>query len=243
MLEQVNFKNEISFDKFGSLKTEKKCLYIVSTPIGNLLDISYRALFIMDGVDYILSEDTRKAQILLDKYGIKTKLLSYYSVTEKSKLNRIITMLKDGNSLALISEAGTPCISDPGSILINECIKENINIKSVPGASALTHSLVLCGFPVNRYYFQGFLPVKKGREKTFIGLKKIMMPVVIYESKYRIKKTLSDCHKYFGNREVSICRELSKKFEEVVNINLGIVVKNLSLIKEKGEFVIIVNNC
>jgi 16S rRNA (cytidine1402-2'-O)-methyltransferase len=226
--------------KFPDLKVDKETLYVVSTPIGNLEDISFRALFVLKNVDMIATEDTRVSQILLSHYGIKQKLVSYYSQVENSKVDYIINFIKEGNSVALISDAGTPCISDPGSILVNKCIEENINVISVPGASSLLHALVLSGFKNEKFYFHGFLPQKKGREKTFNELKNIKSNIILFESKFRIKKTLNELLKNLGNKEIVIGRELTKKFEEIYRGRLREI--NLNTIKEKGEFVIVVNN-
>jgi 16S rRNA (cytidine1402-2'-O)-methyltransferase len=231
---------ELINSKFPDLKVDKNTLYIVSTPIGNLEDISFRALYTLRNVDLIATEDTRVSNILLSHYGIKQKLISYYSHVENSKLDYITNFIKEGNSVALISDAGTPCISDPGSILVNKCIEENINIVSIPGASSLLHALVLSGFKNEKFYFHGFLPQKKGREKTFSELKNIKSNIIIFESKFRIKKTLNEVLKNFGNKEVLICRELTKKFEEIIRGRIKEI--NMNTLREKGEFVIIIQN-
>jgi len=238
----INTENITEFitAKFPDLSVEKNTLYIVSTPIGNLEDISFRALHVLKNVDMIATEDTRVAHILLNHYGIKQKLVSYYSQVENSKLNYITEFINEGNSVALISDAGTPCISDPGSILVNKCIEENINVVSVPGASSLIHALVLSGFKNDKFYFHGFLPQKKGREKTFTELKDIKSNIILFESKFRIKKTLTELLKNLGNREVLIAREMTKKFEELYRGRLREI--NLNTIKEKGEFVLIIKN-
>ena len=228
-------------EKFPELKVRKGVLYIVSTPIGNMEDISFRALFVLRNVDLIAAEDTRVTNNLLRHYGIKNRIISYYSKVEFSKVESILTELENDKSVALVSDAGTPCISDPGNILVSECIEREIEIVSIPGASSLIHSLILSGLPNERFYFQGYLPQKKGREKTLNELKQEKMTLIIFESKYRIRKTLNDCLKYFGNKEISIGRELTKKFEE----NLRGRLKEMSTkknIKEKGEFVIVINN-
>jgi len=227
-------------EKFPGLKAEKNTLYIVSTPIGNLEDISFRALHILKNVDMIATEDTRVAQILLNHYGIRQKLVSYYSHVENSKLDYITDFIKQGSSVALISDAGTPCISDPGSILVNKCIEEGINVIAIPGASSLIHALVMSGFKNEKFYFHGFLPQKKGREKTFTELKTIKENIILFESKFRIKKTISELAKNLGNKEVVIGREMTKKFEEIYRGRLREI--NVNAIKEKGEFVIVINN-
>jgi 16S rRNA (cytidine1402-2'-O)-methyltransferase len=204
-------------------------------------DISFRALNIMKKVNFILAEDSRVSGILLKHYNIRTRIISYYSKTENQKLDFIIEKLSNGESGALISDAGTPCISDPGSILVNECIKNSIKVISVPGASSITHSLVLSGYDINTFYFHGFLPSKKGRNKTFSELKIIKMPIVIFESKYRIKETLKDCLNVFGNKEISIFRELTKKFEEVISGRLKDVLTEGKFIN-KGEFTLVIKN-
>ncbi len=226
--------------EFPDLRVEKGTLYIISTPIGNLEDISFRALYVLKNVDMIATEDTRIASILLNHYGIKQKLTSYYSQVENSKLDYITNFIKDGNSVALISDAGTPCLSDPGSILVNKCVNENIKVISVPGASSIIHALVMSGFKDEKFYFRGFLPQKKGREKTFSELKNIKTNIVIFESKFRIKRTLNEILKYLGNKEVLIGRELTKKFEEIIRGRIKEI--NLNSIKEKGEFVLIISN-
>ena len=220
---------------------KESTLYIISTPIGNMDDISFRALNIMKKVNFILAEDSRVSGILLKHYNIRTRMISYFSKTENQKLDFIIEKLSNGESGALISDAGTPCISDPGSILVNECIKNNIKVISVPGASSITHSLVLSGYDINKFYFHGFLPSKKGRNKTFGELKNIKMSIVIFESKYRIKETLKDCLTVFGNKEISIFRELTKKFEEVISGRLKDVLTEGKFIN-KGEFTLVIKN-
>jgi 16S rRNA (cytidine1402-2'-O)-methyltransferase len=229
-------------EKFPELKVQKGVLYIVSTPIGNMEDISFRALFVLRNVDLIAAEDTRVTNNLLKHYGIRNSIISYYSKVEFSKVESILTELENNKSVALVSDAGTPCISDPGNILVSECIEREIEIVSIPGASSLIHSMVLSGFPNERFYFHGFLPQKKGREKTLNELKQKKMTLIIFESKYRIRRTLNDCLKHFGNKEISIGRELTKKFEENVRGRLKEINSRKNIIKEKGEFVIVINN-
>lgn len=228
--------------KFSKLSIEPNTLYIVSTPIGNLEDISYRALFVLKNVDSILCEDTRKTSILLSKYNIKNKLISFYSRNELIRLDDTIEKLQSGLSMAIVSDSGTPCISDPGGILVNKCIENGINIKSVPGCSALIHSLLLSGFKIKNFYFQGFLPQKKGREKTLTELSKIKSLIIIYESPYRIVKLLSEVIKFFGNKEISIGRELTKIYEQFIRGRISDINKNIQSLKIKGEFVLIINN-
>lgn len=233
---------EIPEIEFPDIEVESGVLYIVSTPIGNLEDISFRALYVLKNADYIAAEDTRTSGILLSAYGIKNKLISYYSHVESQKLDFILNELKSGKSIALISDAGTPCISDPGSLLVNKCVQENINVVSIPGASSLIHSLVLSGFSTGRFYYQGFLPVKKGRETTFNELKNIKMPIIFFESPFRILRTLEDIQKHLGNKEVCLAREMTKKFEEIKRGRVKELLQQKNSLKIKGEFVIIVNN-
>ncbi|MCX6162574.1 MAG: 16S rRNA (cytidine(1402)-2'-O)-methyltransferase [Ignavibacteriae bacterium] len=227
--------------KFPNLKIQGGCLYVVSTPIGNMGDISFRALFTLKNVDLIACEDTRVTSSIMHKFGIKAKLISYFSRVENSKLVYITDELKSGKSVAIVSDSGTPCISDPGKKLISQCAAEGIKIIPVPGASSVVHSLVMSGFDTEEFYFYGFLP-QKGRENVLISLKEINMPIVIFESKYRIRRTLAELLKVFGNREVSIAREMTKKFEGFYRGKLKEIVSNTDGIKEKGEFVIILNN-
>ena len=229
-------------EKFPDLKIQKGALYIVSTPIGNMEDISFRALYILRNSDIIAAEDTRVTNNLLKHYGIQNRIISYYSRVENTKIDLIFSELKENKTVALVSDAGTPCISDPGNLLVSKCIEVGIEIFSIPGASALIHSLVLSGFPNDKFYFQGYLPQKKGREKILKELREKKMTLIIYESKYRIRKTLKECLKFFGNKEISIGRELTKKFEENIRMSLKKINSNLNVIKEKGEFVIVINN-
>lgn len=228
-------------EKFPNLSVQKGSLYIVATPIGNLDDISFRALYILKNVDYIASEDTRVTGVILKEYGITAKQISYFAQVESKKLDEIIDKLKNGNSIALVSDAGTPCISDPGAMLVSRCVEEGIDVVSIPGASSLVHSLVVSGFDFGRFYFQGFLPQKKGRQGILEELKDVKMPVVIFESKYKIIKTLEDILKIMGNREVSISRELTKKFENTIRGRIKDFITMKNNFKLKGEFVIVVN--
>lgn len=226
--------------KFEVPEIKKNSLYIVAVPIGNIEDISFRAISILKNADLIASEDTRNTNFLLQQYGIGNRTVSYYSYVETGKADYFINEIRNGRTVALVSDAGTPCISDPGNILVSNCIENGIDIISVPGCSSLIHSLVLSGFTTKKFYFQGFLPQKKGRQTLFKELVNIKMPVIIFESPFRIYKTMKDIMEYFGNTEISVSRELTKKFEQVLRGK----VKSLldQNIKTKGEFVIIINN-
>ncbi len=227
-------------DKFNDIILNRASLYIVATPIGNLEDISFRAIFTLKNADLIASEDTRNTNFLLQQYGIKNKIVSYYSQVESSKLDFFLGELKSGKSVALVSDAGTPCISDPGNMLVSECIRNEINVYSVPGCSSLIHSLVLSGFSNKKFYFQGFLPQKKGRQSLLQNLARIKMPIIIFESPFRVLKTMKEILNVFGNKEISVSRELTKKFEQTLRGKVKFLLSQE--IKTKGEFVVIVNN-
>jgi len=218
-------------------------LYIVATPIGNLEDVSKRALRILSEVDLILCEDTRVTKRLLDFYNIKKQVLSYHQHSKLNKTDYIIGLLKKGKNLALVSDAGTPGISDPGNLLIKEALislGDKIKIVSVPGASALASALSVSGFPTDRFLFLGFPPVKNKRKKFFEELVNSKYPAVFYESPYRILRTLGDLKEIDKTLEVVVCRELTKVFETVYRGNIEKVIKELQNDKMKGEFVVIV---
>ncbi len=214
-------------------------LYVVSTPIGNLEDITLRALNILKNVDYIVSEDTRHSKKLLSKYNIKNKLISYHSYSNKSKIDKIINLLINKNDIALISDAGTPGISDPGYKIISESKKNDIKVVPIPGASAFLTALQGSGVPMDKFLYLGFLPLKKGREtliKSFIGYK---YTIIFYESCHRILKTLNTLYKHLEpDREIVIAKELTKIHEEYISI----LSKDLPKKKfnTKGEFVVII---
>ncbi len=226
--------------KFTELELRSNTLYIVATPIGNIEDISFRAINILKKCDLIASEDTRNTNFLLQQYGIKNRTMSYYSHVESGKADYIISEIASGKAVALVSDAGTPCISDPGNILVAKCIESGIDIVSVPGCSSLIHSLILSGFSSKKFYFQGFLPLKKGRKTLLEELASVKMTLIIFESPYRIYKTLKDILEVFGNKEVSVSREMTKKFEQVIRGRVKTIIERD--IKTKGEFVIIINN-
>lgn len=215
-------------------------LYIVSTPIGNLRDITYRAVEILSEVDLIAAEDTRHTKILLNHYNISTSMTSYFDFNKEKKLPALIDKLKKGKNLALVSDAGTPGISDPAYRLVNACIDEKLNIETAPGATALIPALVLSGLPTDRFVFEGFLPQKKGRKTRLEALQDETRTIIFYESPHRLTRTLKDLLKFLGDRKVVVLRELTKKFEEVVRTNLEDLNNDLSQVKIKGEFVLVV---
>lgn len=216
-------------------------LYIISTPIGNLEDISIRAIQVLSKVNLIASEDTRKTNILLKHYNIVKPLISYFSYNEERRRPELIQKLKSGLSIALVSEAGTPGISDPAFKIIRAAIDEKINIISLPGATAFLPALIVSGLPIDRFIFVGFLPVKKGRRSKLEQLIKEMRTIVLYEAPHRILRTLNDLREYFGNRQISLSRELTKKFEEHLRGDIESVYSTLASKKIRGEFVIIIS--
>jgi len=213
---------------------------LVSTPIGNLEDITLRALRTLKEVDFICAEDTRTVGKLLSHYDIKNRVISYYSYNEQKRIPQIMNMLKSGESVALVSEAGTPSISDPGQRLVVECVNYDINIVPIPGPSAVVASLVASGLPTDRFLFQGFLPRKKGRNKVLQNLSSEPGTIILFESNMRIQKTIEDVVKIMGNRYIVISRELTKRFEEHIR---GFATDILSIIqskKLKGEIVLLI---
>ncbi len=194
----------------------KKGLYIVSTPIGNLKDITLRALEVLKSSDFILCEDTRVSGKLLSKYKINNKLISNHKFNEKKNINKILSILKSEKIVSLISDAGTPTISDPGNILIKNCIENNLDIFSIPGPSAVNSAVSISGF-TDRYYFHGFLPEKKSQiEKDFKNISKINSSVVFFISGKKINKIINLIKKYFLGRKILICREITKLYEESI---------------------------
>ena len=217
----------------------KKGLYIVGTPIGNLNDISLRAINILERSDYILCEDTRKSKILLDKFDIVSKLISYHKFNEKKISTKIIKLLKDGKLISIISDAGTPNISDPGRILINECIKNSIDIYPIPGASAVTAAVSISGFS-NKFFFYGFFPEKqKEIENDFKYLSKIDSSIVFFVSPKKINKIIPFIKKNFTKRKIVICREISKIYEEYIRKDVEQLEKFNNQVK--GELTIVIS--
>ena len=221
---------------------EKGTLYIVSTPIGNLEDITYRAVRILKESDIIAAEDTRTARILLNKYSIKTGLMSYNQHNKQNRTKKILNMIaEEGKNVSLISDAGTPGILDPGYYLIKEAISNQIKVIPIPGSSAILAGLVASGMQMNRFVFEGFLPTKKGRKKKIGELSHEVRTIVLYESPHRLKKSLRELHETFGDRSIVIARELTKKFEEIRYSSLEEAVKYYDEKSIKGEFVLIIS--
>ena len=214
-------------------------LYIVSTPIGNLEDISIRALDVLKEVDLIAAEDTRITSRLLNKFSIKNKCFSYNNYNENTKYTYLISLLEDNKNIALVSDAGSPCISDPGYKVVNAARLKNIDVVSIPGASSPISALTISGLPSDRFYFEGFLPKKKGRNKRFEFIMGLDCSIIIFESPNRVKKTLNEILDKLGNRVVSISKELTKIHERVFFGYLENILSDFPD-KIKGEFVIIV---
>ena len=216
-------------------------LYIVSTPIGNLSDITLRAIETLNEVDCIACEDTRVTKKILNFYDVKSKLITYNSINELEKSLKIIDMIGRGNTIALVSDAGTPCVSDPGYRLINSCYENKIPVLSIPGASSVIAALSIGGIPTDSFYFCGFLPRKKGRKTKFEFLSNIPSTVVVFESPYRVLKTLKDIRLYMGNRIVAVCKEITKLHESVFRSYIDdIIVDFESKNIVKGEYVILI---
>ncbi len=218
-------------------------LYFVPTPIGNLDDITLRALKVLEEVDYILCEDTRTSGILLKHYNISKPTRSYHLHNEHGTTARIVEDLKNGSKVAIITDAGTPGISDPGYLLARACAEENIEMSCLPGATALVPALVVSGLPNNEFFFAGFLPPKKGRQTRLMQLAQMGTTIVLYESPHKIKTTLKQIQEFFGaETQVSLSREISKKFEQTIRGNIGEVIAFSETKELKGEIVLIINN-
>ena len=223
----------------SSNKEIKKGLYLVSTPIGNLEDISFRALKILSNSNYILCEDTRVSQNLFKKYQIKSKLISYHKFNEKKNLAKVLGLLKNNQIISLVSDAGTPGISDPGKILVNECIKNEINIFPIPGASAITTAIALSGFS-DKFSFIGFFPEKEKLINEFLEiLSKLNFSIVFFISPRKFNKIIPFLKKYLVDREILICREMTKIYEEFIRTDIN----SLKEFKKtpKGELTVVIS--
>ena len=217
-------------------------LFIVPTPIGNLKDITVRAIDTLQTVDIIYAEDTRTSLKLLNHYEISTPMQSFHMHNEHAKINNIISSFKQGKTAAIISDAGTPGISDPGFSLVRACIENDIEVECLPGATALIPALINSGFPCEKFSFEGFLPAKKGRTKRLKEIVTQEKTMIFYESPHRLIKTLKDFSDYFTEEnQVSVSREISKKFEETIRGTLLQVIDHFEKNKPKGEFVIVLS--
>ena len=215
-------------------------LYIVPTPVGNMEDMTFRAIRVLKEVDFILAEDTRTSSVLLHHFEIKNELHSHHKFNEHQTCQKVVERILAGQTAALISDAGTPSISDPGFMLVRECVKNGIEVQTLPGATAFVPAFVSSGLPCDKFVFEGFLPQKKGRQKRLAELKDETRTMVFYESPYRVVKTLDQFAEVMGEeRQVSCCREISKIHEESVRGTVAEVLQHFKEHEPKGEFVIV----
>ena len=217
-------------------------LYVVPTPIGNLDDITIRAIKTLESVDIILCEDTRRSKKLLNHIGVKSNLKSHHKFNEHKELEKVVEKIILGNDVALITDAGTPGISDPGFLIIRSCIAKKIKVECLPGPTALIPGIVLSGLPMEKFIFEGFLPLKKGRSSKLKVLSFETRTMIFYESPHKLIKTLNDFKSTFGSeRKISVSRELTKIYEETKRGSIKEIIKIFENKKPKGEFVIVVN--
>jgi 16S rRNA (cytidine1402-2'-O)-methyltransferase len=216
-------------------------LYLVPTPIGNLEDMTFRAIRVLKEVDFILAEDTRTSGKLLKHFEIGTQMHSHHMHNEHKSVKGIVQRIQNGETCALISDAGTPAISDPGFLLTRACVENNIEVDCLPGATAFVPALVNSGLPNDKFVFEGFLPVKKGRQTRFLLLSEENRTMIFYESPHKLLKTLAHFVEYFGSdRQVSVSRELTKMFEETIRGTATEVLAHYTIKPPKGEIVIVV---
>ena len=219
-------------------------LYIVPTPVGNMEDMTFRAIRVLKEADLILAEDTRTSGILLKHYDIQNRLMSHHKFNEHGTSKTVVDRLRAGETIALISDAGTPGISDPGFYLVREAVRAGIDVQCLPGATAFVPALVSSGIPCDRFAFEGFLPPKKGRQIKLESLRDEQRTMIFYESPYRLLKTLQQFADYYGgDRQVSVCREISKVHEESVRGTLDEVITHFTVTEPRGEIVIILEGC
>lgn len=216
-------------------------LYVVPTPVGNLEDMTFRAIKTLKEADVILAEDTRTSSVLLKHFDIHTPMISHHKFNEHQAVDGIVARLKGGETIALISDAGTPAISDPGFLLVRACAQNDIEVQCLPGATAFVPALVNSGLPNDRFCFEGFLPVKKGRQTKFATMAQEKRTMIVYESPYRVLKTLTQLAEVLGpDRKASVSREISKIHEETVRGTLSELVQHFTEHQPKGEFVMII---
>ena len=216
-------------------------LYIVPTPIGNLDDITLRAIKVLKEADFILAEDTRTSSFLLKHLGIEKRLYAHHKFNEHATAASVAETIGEGRTVALVSDAGTPGISDPGFLLVRTCVEAGIEVETLPGATALIPALVQSGFPCDRFCFEGFLPQKKGRTKRLQELADESRSIIFYESPYRVVKALEQFAEVFGpERHISVSRELTKKFEQTIRGTIAEVLAHFKEHEPKGEFVMVV---
>lgn len=218
-------------------------LYLVSTPIGNLEDMSMRAIRILKEVQVVAAEDTRRTGLLLHHFGIENRLESYHDFNKETKGAVLIRRLVSGESIAVVSDAGTPGISDPAFNLVRSAIQNAIPVVPIPGPTAAIAALTVSGLPTDRFVFEGFLPVKKGRKSRLENLSAETRSVVLYESPNRLLRTLNDLREKLGDRRMAVCREMTKKFEDVRRGSLSEMIAHFSKNPVKGEFVLVIQGC
>lgn len=227
------------FDGFNFINMSK--LFVVPTPIGNLEDITLRAIKVLENADIIFAEDTRTSSVLLNHFGIKKPLRSFHKFNEHGIATQVAAQIASGVTVALISDAGTPGISDPGYLLVHQCVADGIEVETLPGATAFIPALVNSGFPTDKFCFEGFLPQKKGKTKRLTQLSQEPRTVVFYESPHRLLKTLEMIHEIFEhNPQLSVSREISKKFEETVRGTAEELIAHFTEQEPKGEFVVVI---
>ncbi|MDL2322978.1 16S rRNA (cytidine(1402)-2'-O)-methyltransferase [Bacteroidales bacterium OttesenSCG-928-A17] len=216
-------------------------LYLVPTPVGNLEDMTFRAIRILKEVDLILAEDTRTTSFLLKHFEITNKMQSHHKFNEHKTVESVVSRIKSGSTIALVSDAGTPGISDPGFLIVRECVANEIEVECLPGATAFVPALINSGFPCDRFCFEGFLPIKKGRKTRLEQLAEEKRTLIFYESPYRVLKTLMQLREFMGpERKVSVSREISKLHEETLRGTLDEIISHFTVNEPRGEFVIVV---
>lgn len=216
-------------------------LYLVPTPIGNLKDITLRALEVLKFVDIVAAEDTRQTLKLLNYFEIKKSLMSYHKHNEQEKSEDIIELLKEGHNIAIVTDAGTPGISDPGAVIVKKCINENIDFEVLPGATAITTALVYSGLDTTKFLFRGFIPRENKERKILLNeIKDVKESIILYESPYRVVSTLETLLEYLGNRNIAICRELTKLHEEIKRGKIDELIDYFKNTAPKGEFVLVI---
>lgn len=236
------FTNNYSLNTRTRSNNISGALYIIATPIGNLKDITFRAIEVLKSIDLIACEDTRRTKILLSRYNIKTTLTSYFEHNQLKKAGYLIGLLKEGKNIALVSDAGTPGISDPGYRIIKDAIDSGVEIQAIPGPNAAITALVLSGMPTDRFVFEGFLPNKAtARKKRLAEFKGEKRTIILYESPYRVLKTLKDMKETFGDIKTACIREATKKFEEIKRNNLSNLISFFEKTSPRGEFVLVFN--
>lgn len=215
-------------------------LYIVSTPIGNFGDMTFRAVETLKNCDLIACEDTRRTGLLMKEYDIETNLTSYHDHNKNYRSDQILQKILNGQNVAIVSDAGTPCISDPGFVIVRAAREKGIDVVGIPGATAAINAVAVSGMPTDRFVFEGFLPHKKGRKSRLNAIKDDDRTLILYESVHRIIKTLKELKLYFANRKVAVLREMTKTYEEFISGTFDQVIEHFNENEPKGEFVIVI---